>query len=118
MNRVLNGESFPKPGLMKRIFDYFQVDVRILLQPLAELEDGAPSRLNPNTRMAAALYYALYGQDFTVSAETKQMSSQMACTYCCGRRFCGVIQFGCRWCGFFRKTMFGWCGELIRWPTE
>ena len=69
MNRILNGESFPKPGLMKRICDYFQVDARILLQPLAELEDGAPSRLNPNTRMAAALDYALYGQDFTVSAE-------------------------------------------------
>src|SRR5210317_2441722 len=69
MNRILNGESFPKPGLMKRICNYFQVDARILLQPLAELEHGALSRLNPNTRMAAALDYALDGQDFTVSAE-------------------------------------------------
>ena len=38
MNRILNGESFPKPGLLKRICDYFSVDARILLQPLAVLE--------------------------------------------------------------------------------
>ena len=38
MNRVLNGESFPKPGLMKRICDHFSVNARILLEPLAELE--------------------------------------------------------------------------------
>ena len=61
MNRILNGESFPKPGLMKRICDYFQVDARILLQPLSELENGVPSSLKANMRMAAALDYALYG---------------------------------------------------------
>ena len=47
MNRILNGESFPKPGLMKRICNYFQVDARILLQPLAELEHGALSKCHP-----------------------------------------------------------------------
>lgn len=69
MNLILNGESFPKPGLMKRICDYFQVDARILLQPLSELENGVPSSLKANMRMAAALDYALYGKDFTVSAD-------------------------------------------------
>lgn len=39
MNRFLNGESFPKPGLLKRICDYFNVDGRILLQPLSELTE-------------------------------------------------------------------------------
>jgi len=38
MNRILNGESFPKRGLMKRICDHFSVNARILLEPLAELE--------------------------------------------------------------------------------
>ena len=38
MNRILNGESFPKSGLMKRICDHFFVNARILLEPLAELE--------------------------------------------------------------------------------
>ena len=30
MNRILNGESFPKPGLMKRVCDHFSVNARIL----------------------------------------------------------------------------------------
>ena len=38
MNRILNGEGFPNPGLMKRIYDHFSVNARILLEPLAELE--------------------------------------------------------------------------------
>jgi transcriptional regulator with XRE-family HTH domain len=38
MTRILTGESFPKPGLMKRICDHFSVNARILLEPLAELE--------------------------------------------------------------------------------
>ena len=37
MNRILNDKSFPKPGLMKRICDYFSVNARILFEPLAEL---------------------------------------------------------------------------------
>ncbi len=69
MNRILNGESFPKPRLMKRICDYFEVDARILLQPLAELEGEPVGSLRASMRMASALEYALYGQDFTVSAE-------------------------------------------------
>jgi len=41
MNRILNGESFPKPGMLKRICEYFNTDARILLQPLDELEEGS-----------------------------------------------------------------------------
>ena len=69
MNRILNGESFPKPGLMKRICDYFDVDARILLQPLATLENDAGRTVKASMRMAAAMEYALYGKDFTVAAE-------------------------------------------------
>lgn len=37
MGRFLNGESFPKPGLLKRFCDYFKVDGRILLEPLQQI---------------------------------------------------------------------------------
>lgn len=45
MGRFLNGESFPKPGLLKRLCSYFDTDARILLEPLDALEspDPAPS---------------------------------------------------------------------------
>ncbi|MCX8507937.1 MAG: hypothetical protein ORN49_03485 [Rhodobacteraceae bacterium] len=34
--RFLNGESFPKPNLLKVICDFFEVDARVLLEPLDE----------------------------------------------------------------------------------
>lgn len=38
MNRMLKGESFPKPDLLVKICDYFSVDARILTSPLKELK--------------------------------------------------------------------------------
>ena len=41
-NRYLSGESFPRPEVLDRICRFFQVDARILLVPLDEIEP-APS---------------------------------------------------------------------------
>jgi transcriptional regulator with XRE-family HTH domain len=34
-NRYLYGESFPRPDILERICNFFHVDARILLEPLA-----------------------------------------------------------------------------------
>jgi transcriptional regulator with XRE-family HTH domain len=41
-NRYLGGESFPRPDVLDRICRFFEVDARILLRPLDEI-DHAPS---------------------------------------------------------------------------
>lgn len=41
-NRYLAAESFPRPDVLNRICTFFNVDARILLQPLAEIPDGSP----------------------------------------------------------------------------
>ncbi|WP_204114021.1 helix-turn-helix domain-containing protein [Shimia biformata] len=37
-NRYLSGESFPRPDVLHRICNFFNVDARILLEPLNELQ--------------------------------------------------------------------------------
>lgn len=37
-NRYLSGESFPRPDVLHRICTFFDVDARILLEPIASLE--------------------------------------------------------------------------------
>ncbi|WP_299661083.1 helix-turn-helix transcriptional regulator [uncultured Ruegeria sp.] len=41
-NRYLGGESFPRPDVLDRICRFFDVDARILLKPLDEVEPPAP----------------------------------------------------------------------------
>lgn len=65
MNRILNGESFPKPGLLKRICEYFDVDARILLQPLAELE-GTTGQ-SPSTNAGSIWKYSMFGRNYFVA---------------------------------------------------
>ncbi|MEM1073143.1 MAG: XRE family transcriptional regulator [Pseudomonadota bacterium] len=36
-NRYLNGESFPRPDVLARICDFFDVDARVLLEPVENL---------------------------------------------------------------------------------
>lgn len=38
-NRYLSGESFPRPDVLYRICDYFEVDARILLEPVDEIAE-------------------------------------------------------------------------------
>lgn len=38
-NRYLSGESFPRPDVLDRICEFFQVDARILLEPVETLND-------------------------------------------------------------------------------
>ena len=69
MNRILNGESFPKPGLLNRICDMFDVDGRILLQPLADVRQSASGNLPNNKAAQNALDFAMFGNDFVVGQE-------------------------------------------------
>lgn len=39
-NRYLSGESFPRPDVLDRICDFFDVDARILLDPVDSLNTG------------------------------------------------------------------------------
>ncbi|WP_292293026.1 helix-turn-helix transcriptional regulator [Marivita sp.] len=45
-NRYLSGESFPRPDVLFRICQYFNVDARIILEPLSDIGPGAQSLLN------------------------------------------------------------------------
>ena len=70
MNRILNGESFPKPGLMKRICDHFSVNERILLEPLAELEAEIRQQSSGDVRgMSGPFDYAFFCRDYSVNEE-------------------------------------------------
>lgn len=68
--RFLNGTSFPKPHHLERICNYFDVDARILLQPLTDElllsmrhdRPGGPHLANPS--MGEAINFACPTQDF------------------------------------------------------
>ncbi|SNS49176.1 Cro/C1-type HTH DNA-binding domain-containing protein [Antarctobacter heliothermus] len=45
-NRYLAGESFPRPDVLHRICSYFQVDARILLEPVEEITNSEAGILN------------------------------------------------------------------------
>ena len=65
MNRILNGERFPKPGLMKRFYNHFSVNARILLEPLAKLE-AKKRHQNPGDirGMSGPFEYAFFGRNY------------------------------------------------------
>ncbi|MGH1414643.1 MAG: helix-turn-helix domain-containing protein [Pelagimonas sp.] len=44
-NRYLAGESFPRPDVLHRICSYFQVDARILLEPVEKIENSSSGLL-------------------------------------------------------------------------
>ncbi len=54
-NRYLTAESFPRPDILARICDFFEVDARILLEPIAAVQ----SKRNPR--------YPGFLDDFLVS---------------------------------------------------
>lgn len=45
-NRYLAGESFPRPDILHRICNFFDVDARILLEPVEALTTTASDLLN------------------------------------------------------------------------
>lgn len=45
-NRYLSGESFPRPDVLFRICQYFNVDARIILEPLSSIGLGSKSLLS------------------------------------------------------------------------
>lgn len=40
-NRYLSGESFPRPDVLARICEFFEVDARVLLEPVAQIAGGS-----------------------------------------------------------------------------
>ena len=44
-NRYLSGESFPRPDVLAKICAHFDIDARILLQPVETLESHEMSNL-------------------------------------------------------------------------
>ena len=45
-NRYLSGESFPRPDVLFRICQYFNVDARIILEPLEDIDTNGKSLLS------------------------------------------------------------------------
>ena len=58
-----------KPGLLNRICNMFDVDERILLQPLADVRQSASGNLPNNKAAQNALDFAMFGNDFVVGQE-------------------------------------------------
>ena len=75
MNRILNGESFPKPGLLRRICDLFNVDARIILQPLEEIETEAEKLQQGVLTIREAVEYAFFEHDFTIPSQQTDSES-------------------------------------------
>lgn len=46
-NRYLSGESFPRPDVLARICDFFDMDARILLEPVTEIPRGGQVLTGP-----------------------------------------------------------------------
>ena len=68
MNRILNSESFQKPGLTKCICDHFSINARILLEPLAKLEAKKRNQSPGDVRgMSGPFEYAFFGRDYSVN---------------------------------------------------
>lgn len=49
-NRYLSGESFPRPDVLSRICSFFEVDARVLLQPVDEIGSKQDPIENPFLR--------------------------------------------------------------------
>lgn len=49
-NRYLSGESFPRPDVLARICDFFEVDARVLLEPFDQIRPGQDAISNPFLR--------------------------------------------------------------------
>lgn len=49
-NRYLAGESFPRPDVLARMCAFFEVDARVLLEPVAEIGKGQDPINNPFLR--------------------------------------------------------------------
>ncbi|UWR24172.1 helix-turn-helix transcriptional regulator [Sulfitobacter sp. S190] len=43
-NRYLSGESFPRPDVLARICDFFDIDARVLLEPIDSIRNTPPAR--------------------------------------------------------------------------
>lgn len=49
-NRYLSGESFPRPDVLSRICEFFEVDARVLLEPVQNITSGSDPLTSPFLR--------------------------------------------------------------------
>ncbi|WP_299591928.1 helix-turn-helix transcriptional regulator [uncultured Tateyamaria sp.] len=49
-NRYLSGESFPRPDVLARICDFFDVDARVLLEPVQNIMSGSDPLTGPSLK--------------------------------------------------------------------
>lgn len=49
-NRYLSGESFPRPDVLARICSFFDIDARVLLEPVQNIGDGNDALCGPFLR--------------------------------------------------------------------
>ncbi len=67
-NRYLSGESFPRPDVLYRICTYFEVDARILLEPLEDVDRTGDDILShPEIRTFLSGATALVSEDLLPS---------------------------------------------------
>jgi len=116
MNRILIGESFPKPGLTKRIYDHFFMNARILLEPLAELEAKKRNQSPGDVRgMPEPFDYAFFGRDYSFNEGNVNVKWYlMACIWWSANPLCGVMFIVLGWCDFSTKTVHRLCVGLTR----
>ena len=50
LNRYLSGESFPRPDVLSRMCDFFEVDARVLLEPVHQISSGEGPITHPFLR--------------------------------------------------------------------
>ena len=63
-NRYLSGESFPRPDILHHICQFFDMDARVLLEPLDDLKPAA------NDLLSQPFLQGFFGKDATDVAET------------------------------------------------
>lgn len=73
MGRFLAGTAHPKPGLLKRICDYFGVDGRVLLEPLGSFEKTETAPTFDFSRLFA---FANFGRDPTIQSDDPRLGTR------------------------------------------
>lgn len=71
MGRFLAGTAHPKPGLLKRICDYFGVDSRILLEPV----DAIKKDVGPRSDLFDLFAFSNFGRDPTIRTDDPHLGT-------------------------------------------
>lgn len=78
-HRYLNGQSFPKPQVLSDICTYFDVDARILLQPLEDLCKSAAGDMPGSTAVPGTAFPSGFYRRTQVSARFNDTVGRSLC---------------------------------------